>query len=375
MNREQQIRLQPSAVPHPGEMVDEYLEFNGWSQRDLARRAELTPKTISEICNGKAPITPPTALAFEKVFGRPARLWLDFQRRYDEAKARTKESARFLEWTGWLHRFPLKEMRKRKFALPEGCSDIDALLSFFGVSSPESWRAVWDAYSVAYRQTHAFKIREESVAAWVREVEIQAKAFTLGDFDGELFISSLPDIKRLSRRRVNGATISALQETCGKFGVAVVIVPELPNTGISGCARWLTDTKAVVGLTLRYKTDDQLWFTLFHELGHVYLHRNRRSFVVDNAAEDLTDRFVDPEMQVFESEANTFSADALIPAGELGEFLRRREFTSKSIYEFAERVGVAPGIVVGRLQHDRILKPHQGNAFKQLLKWTTEKEG
>src|SRR3954453_2905240 len=98
MNRESQIRLQPGAVPHPGDMVEEYLELNGWSQRDLARRTDLTPKTISEICNGKAPITPTTALAFEKVFRRPAHLWLNFQRRYDESQARAKESARFFEW-------------------------------------------------------------------------------------------------------------------------------------------------------------------------------------------------------------------------------------------------------------------------------------
>jgi Zn-dependent peptidase ImmA (M78 family) len=173
---------------------------------------------------------------------------------------------------------------------------------------------------------------------------------------------------------VDEAMMGAVQETCANFGVAVVIVPELPNTGISGCARWLTDTKALVGLTLRYKTDDQLWFTLFHELGHILLHRSKRSFVVDNAAEDLIDRVVDPEMQKFESEANQFSSDTLVPPIELSEFLRKKEFTSDSIYAFAERIGVGPGIVVGRLQHDKILKPHQGNVFKQTLKWATKKE-
>src|ERR1700689_4517139 len=55
---------EPTAVPHPGETVQEYLDFYGWSQRDLARRTALTPKTISEICNGKGPITPMTALAW-----------------------------------------------------------------------------------------------------------------------------------------------------------------------------------------------------------------------------------------------------------------------------------------------------------------------
>jgi HTH-type transcriptional regulator / antitoxin HigA len=375
MDRGSIIRLQPDTIPHPGEMVQEYLELNGWSQRDLARRTDLAPKTISEICNGKAPITPPTALAFERVFRRPAHLWLNFQRQYDEAQARAKESERFFKWSDWLRKFPLKEMRERNFAIPEGTSDMDSLLNFFGVSSPESWRTVWDAYSVSYRQTHAFKVREESVAAWVREVEIQARAFPLRNFDEHLFVASLPKLKSLSRLRVDESMISVLQETCANFGVAVVIVPELPNTGISGCARWLTDTKALVGLTLRYKTDDQLWFTLFHELGHILLHRNKKLFVVDNAAEDLIDRVVDPEMQKFESEANQFSSDTLVPPTELSEFLRKKEFTSESIYSFAERIGVGPGIVVGRLQHDKILKPHQGNAFKQTLKWATKKEG
>ncbi len=375
MDRGTQIRLQPDAIPHPGEMVQEYLELNGWSQRDLARRTDLAPKTISEICNGKSPITPPTALAFERVFRRPAQLWLNFQRRYDEAQARAKESEKYFEWSDWLKKFPLKEMRERNFAIPEGASDMDAVLNFFGVSSPESWRTVWSAYSVAYRQTHAFKVREESVAAWVREVEIQARAFPLRNFDEHLFVASLPKLRNLSRRRVDEAMMGTLQKTCANFGVAVVIVPELPNTGISGCARWLTDTKALVGLTLRYKTDDQLWFTLFHELGHILLHRSKKSFVVDNAAEDLIDRVVDPEMQKFESEANQFSSDTLVPPIELSEFLRKKEFTSNSIYAFAERIGVGPGIVVGRLQHDNILKPHQGNAFKQTLKWATKKEG
>ena len=75
MNSAQQTRFEPNAVPHPGETVLEYLDFFGWSQRDLARRTGLAPKTISEICSGKAPITPQTALVFEKAFQRPAHLF------------------------------------------------------------------------------------------------------------------------------------------------------------------------------------------------------------------------------------------------------------------------------------------------------------
>src|SRR5215472_18958282 len=88
--------FEPTSVPHPGDTVQEYLDFQEWSQRDLARRTGLTPKTISEICNGKAPITPPTALAFEKAFQRPAHFWLNLQRDFDEAAARSREFTKFL---------------------------------------------------------------------------------------------------------------------------------------------------------------------------------------------------------------------------------------------------------------------------------------
>ena len=52
-------------------------------------------------------------------------------------------------------------------------------------------------------------------------------------------------------------------------------MPELPKTGTSGATRWLTPEKALIQLSLRHKSDDQLWFTFFHETGHVLLHGKR----------------------------------------------------------------------------------------------------
>lgn len=366
MDSDHRTRIQPHSVPHPGETVLEYLDFNGWSQRDLARRSGLTPKTISEICNGKTPITPPTALAFEKVFQRPAHLWLNLQRQFDEAEARRRELANSPQWNEWVRNFPLSEMKRLKFSLPEGHSDADVLLNYFGVSSPESWDSVWKASAVVYRQTRKLRIREETIAAWVREAELVARDVAVTDFDQDRLFSSLNELRHLTRKPAD-AIMEPIQRICADAGVAVVLVPELPNTGISGCVRWLTDKKALVGLTLRYKTDDQLWFTLFHEIGHVLLHRNKRSFVVDNAAEDLSDRVIDPEMQKYETEASRFAADTLIPPQALSAFIRQKAFTNESIHDFSETVGVGPGIVVGRLQHEGLLARHQGNALKQKL--------
>lgn len=370
MDSAHRIGLQPDTVPHPGETVVEYLEFYGWSQRDLARRTGLTPKTISEICNGKAPITPPTALTFEKVFQRPAHLWLNLQLHFDEAKVRLRQLAKTAQWSEWARSFPLKEMKKLRFSLPSGSSDTDVLLNFFGVSSPESWTSVWKASSVAYRQTRTRKTREESIAAWVREAEIIARQLRVADFDEQRLLASLDELRSLTRKGAD-EIMDPVQDICAAAGVAVVWVPALRNTGISGCARWLTEKKALVGLTIRYKTDDQLWFTLFHEIGHLLLHRSKHPFVVDNAATDLFDRVVDAEMQQPEEEASRFAADTLIPPDRLDGFIQSGTFTNDSIHDFAEAVGIGPGILVGRLQFEGILARHQGNALKQKLERRT----
>jgi hypothetical protein len=298
---------------------------------------------------------------------------LNLQRQFDEVEARRREEVKASGWDEWVRLFPLKEMRQLQFSLPEGRSDADVLLGFFGVTSPESWASVWRASSVRYRQTRNLKAREEAIAAWVRETEIVARGLDVADFDAARLRGSIGSLRQLTRMRVD-EVMDPIQETCAKVGVAVVLVPALRSTGISGCARWLTEKRALVGLTLRYKTDDQFWFTFFHELGHLLLHRSKRPFVVDNADEDLADRVVDPEMQQIEAEANRFSADTLISPAALGAFLRAGQFTNESIHEFSETVGVGPGIVVGRLQHEGVIAPHQGNTLKQKIDWGFNEE-
>jgi HTH-type transcriptional regulator / antitoxin HigA len=280
------------------------------------------------------------------------------------------------EWDAWAGNFPLKEMRRLNFSLPTASSAAEAVLGFFGVSSPESWQAAWQATAtaLAFRQTKVFDARQEAVAAWVREAEIIASSLPLADFDEHKLRSSLGDLRRVTQKKI-GEALTEAQQICWSAGVAFVVVGELPGTRISGCARWLNDKHAMVGLTLRYKTDDQFWFTFFHEVGHILLHRERELFVIDNAADEMGDDVVDPNMAKYEEEADRFACDTLIPPAALAEFVRRKKFASEDIYAFAESIGIGPGIVVGRLQHDGVLKWHQGNSFKQELKGSVTPEG
>ena len=378
------VPFRPGAM-HPGEMVIEYLDTNGWTQRDLARRSNVTPKTISEICNGKASISPSTALSFENVLGRPAHFWLNLQRVFDEATARAERETHARSWEAWARhfpvdrvkeldswakRFPIKEMNKFRWIDfgDSGDRAADSLLKFFGVSSPQAWQATFGASEVAYRQTRKNEVSVEAVSAWVRATELAASEIETQVFDENTLVSILPELRALTREPAENF-IPQVEKLCALAGVAVVWVPELAKTGISGCARWLTEERALIALTLRYKFDDQHWFTFFHELGHVLLHRKKSKFILDNPDSDFADQVIDPTMQKLEDEANLFSADLLIPPVELESFIGANEFKSDSIIEFAKSINISPGIVVGRLQRDHIIPFHAGNKLKRKFEW------
>jgi Zn-dependent peptidase ImmA (M78 family) len=111
-------------------------------------------------------------------------------------------------------------------------------------------------------------------------------------------------------------------------------------------------------LSLRGKTDDHLWFTFFHEAGHVLKHGKRAVFVEDG---DEKAAARDPR----EAEANAFACDLLIPAADYERFCTNGDFSLAAIRRFATRMGIAPGIVAGRLQHERKLPFSRGNQLKR----------
>ncbi len=82
--------ISPIAI-HSGITLKETLETINLSQKDLSLRTGLTEKTISEIINGKNPITLETALSFEKILGVSRDFWISLQQNYDKDKLRLFE--------------------------------------------------------------------------------------------------------------------------------------------------------------------------------------------------------------------------------------------------------------------------------------------
>jgi len=125
----------------------------------------------------------------------------------------------------------------------------------------------------------------------------------------------------------------------------------------------LAPDKALLVLSLRHRTNDHLWFTFFHEAAHLILHGKKLLFIEGNNGLDSSQ----------EEEANRFAADLLLPPSTAArlELLRaKRGFSMDDVCAFASEVGVAPGIVVGRMQKEGWLPWTHMNSLKVSYAWS-----
>ena len=350
------------AVP-PGWILDEHLEMRGLSQAEFARRCGRSAKLISEIIAGKAPVEPETALQFEKVLGLNAGIWLGIEKKYRLHLARKAESAAAARSAAWLRQFPIAELVKRG-AIRKSDSDADAMsgiLSFFGVASIEAWNIKYSLANVAYRHSPSFRSDEAVLATWLRLGEIEAGKQVCTEYNEGRFKQALREIRNLTSKPFDEALAGA-QKWCNQAGVALTLVRPLSRMALSGAARWLSPRQAIIQLSARYKTDDHLWFTFFHEAAHILLHSKKDVFVDD---QKIRDGAVD-----IEAEANTCASNALVSRHEWAKFVATRPCSKRSVLEFANQQGIAPGILVGMLQHEGHLPWSHLNGLKVRLEWS-----
>ena len=352
------IRYEPDYGTKPGDVLAEYLAAAGMTKAELAARCGRPLKTISEIIHGKAAITPETALQLERVLGRPASLWQNLEANYRLHLAERGEREDLAHHVVWARRFPVRELLSRG-DIEQAQDDTDLvgkLLRFFGVGTVAGWNASFGDLRVAYRRSPAFKQAPESVTAWLRLGEIQAEGIECVPFDKTKFKSALAKVRALASKSFPSVHEKII-ELCAAAGVAVVFVPELPKTHLSGVARWLSKDKALIQLSLRHKTSDHAWFSFFHEAGHILLHAKKTIFIDEQGG----------DRNEIETEADEFARNRLLSPEAFQSFVTVEDFSEAAIKRFAAQQGVAPGIVVGRLQHDRLITYGERNDLKERL--------
>lgn len=354
---------QPVSVSPPGATLADLLEERGIRQNELAVRMELTPKFINELIAGKVAISPHVALSLERTLDVAADFWLARDAVYQAYRARLAAEAELDSQSDWLKELPLKEMiefgwvRKREALRAQ----VIECLKFFGVASSTAWREQYVKRvhgTAAWRISAQLKHAEGAIASWLRQGELDALNIECKPFDRERLIQALEQARAVTLEPGPEKFIPRLQSMFADCGVAVVFVRAPKGCPASGAVRWVAPEKAVVQLSLRYKTNDHLWFTFFHECAHLLLHGKKMLFL--EGAKNLTG--------TDEDEANTFAAQRLIPQAAFAQF-RTLKPSRESIVTFAKEIGIAPGIVVGRMQKESLVAWSEFNDLKVRYAW------
>lgn len=351
-------QYQPDYAVPPGWLLEERLEVQGISHAEFARRCGRSPKLISEIIAGKAPIEPETALQFERVLDVDASIWLGIESAYQLLRARQAEAAHAAHSIAWMREFPVRELVGRG-CMPRPESDLDAvlkLLAFFRVASVEAWTVRYGAANVAYRHSPSFKSHEAALATWLRLGELDAERQACAEYSETHFKHAVREIRGLTRLPVDEA-LGRARQLCNRSGVALVLIKPLPKTSLSGAAWWVAPRKAVVQLSARHKTDDHFWFSFFHEAAHVLLHSKKNVFI-DGTEDEIAD---------LEAEANDWASNILVPRNEWERFVAKSPRSERDIRTFADEQEIAPGIIVGMLQHGKHLPWTHLNRLKVRL--------
>lgn len=155
-------RHEPDYAVPPGETLQETLDALDMDQKELALRTGLSQKTVSQIINGKHPLSQQTAIKFGRVTGVPASIWNNLEMLYQQRFARQKDRERLENDLQWLKRIPVKELINRGYVSDEKdrVSLLKQVLTFFGVDCPESWEQYWkQRFAYSFRRSRKFDMK------------------------------------------------------------------------------------------------------------------------------------------------------------------------------------------------------------------------
>lgn len=335
------------AIP-PGATIKEQLEDRGMIQRDFASRMNLSEKHVSKLINGQSQLTQDVAYRLEMVLGIPASFWNNLESIYRQNLTKVEkenemdqdiEISRKISYNeisklGWI-----EETRKPK-------ERVVNLRKFFEITTLELL-AENAPMQIACRKLNEANKEDLNLLVWAQKAKLEARNIPVKPINIYGLKRSLNEIRALTTSKDSHFSID-LQQKLANLGIALVYLPHLPGSFLHG-ATFYDSKKIVIGLTLRGKDADRFWFSLFHEIGHIIL-----GHINDNLG--LTEHH--------EYEADVFARDILIPPDEYDLYIQNHDIGYDTVKNFAEKINISPGVVVGRLQKEGKIGYNQLNDLK-----------
>jgi HTH-type transcriptional regulator/antitoxin HigA len=341
----------PAQVFPPGEFIKEEMEARGWTQDELAAVMGRPRRLVNEILAGVRAITPETAHDLGEAFGTGPEVWMNLESAYRLSLVQ-RDKGEVTRRSKLYSLAPVKDMVKRNWIEPsDSVDDLDRRLkSFFGVPTLDQEPEL----SFAARKSSTYGISTPEQRAWAFRVKELGRAVVAAAFIQKFFEERLAALRNLIAHE---ADVRRVPQALSEMGVRFVVVEPLPKSRMDGLTLWLDEKKPVVAVSGRYDRIDHFWFTLLHELIHVK-HGDAISIDENLVGDEHTPTSEKPESEV---RADREAAEFLVPAKDLESFIVRVGplYSRAKVMQFANRIRVHPGIIVGQLQRRGELKYSQ----------------
>jgi HTH-type transcriptional regulator/antitoxin HigA len=337
-------RVAADAFP-PGEYLQDELDARGWTQAEFAEIIGRPVRLVNEIIGGKRGITPETAQEIGAALGTSALFWLNLDAAY-QLRTEKPVSPNIALRAKLRDRFPVREMIKSGWIEASTNPEVleTQLLAFYHISRIDE----------PPRLAHAAK-RTTAVGypdglsgvqlAWLFRVNQIAEGMPSVAYSESALRKALPALRELMGAPDGVEQVPRILAACG---VRFVIVEPVPGSKIDGVCFWLARKAAapVIGMSLRLDKIDNFWFVLRHEIEHVLRGHGRDEAIVDSDSEGPPGE--SQEEQVANQAGGTFG----VSDADMSDFILRVRpiFSEQNVINFAARMRVHPGIVVGQIQ-------------------------
>lgn len=335
-------------APSPGSVLEEELIARGWTQADFAAILGRPARLVNEIIKAKRAITPETAHAIGEALKTGPEYWMGLESAYRLSLVRVTASpiAHRAQIYG---RFRVRELQKRGW-IPDGASlqDLEAaLLAFFGMRDLDAKFSIPHA---AKRSSYE-NITVQQAAWLARARQLAARLPGAGKYSHENLDSLYSELRKCVE---NLEDLRHIPPLLSEAGIRLVILEPLPASKIDGACLWLTPDAPVVALSLRYDRHDIFCHALWHELDHIEHNDGQGDGMLDV---NLLSPDVEEWAKPMEDRANRNAADRLVAQEELDSFIAAAvgAYSEPKLVQFARKVKVHPGVVLGQLQHMRLL--------------------
>lgn len=342
------VRSRTIIASPPGMTIKEQLVDRGMSQKEFAKRMDMSEKHISRLINGEVQLTPDMAMRLELVLGVPAQFWSRLESVYRDKLTRANAENEMDADKEIAKKFPYKEMSKNGW-VPITSKDTEKVINlrkYFEVVQLGLLQGPLIP-NITCRRLADHERADYALLAWAQKAKLEARNVDTKPIDINKLSSIIPQIRKMTRENPEifcGELVSMLTDC----GIAIIFLPHIGGSFLHG-ATFYHGSKIVMGLTVRGKDADRFWFSLFHEIAHIiYGHIGQPNGTSD------TD----------ESDADLFAKETLIPSEAFDLFTAKKDFSKSSIVQFANEVEIDAGIVVGRLQKEGYIEYSWYNDLK-----------